>query len=92
MMQRKARGTAIALLCLPLIVGVLPSCARQQPQPQAQLTPKNVEETRNLIAATNEQIARQGGVKENAADRVDPYPRSAGMVHQNDAAPADPHR
>src|SRR3954464_13314839 len=83
--------TALRLLCLPLVLGALPSCARQQPQPQAQKA-HNVEETRNLVAATRQQIARQGGVTENAANRVDPYPRSAGMQHNHDVPAPDPHR
>jgi hypothetical protein len=100
MSHRKVAGTALWLLCLPLAV-LSASCQRQLQQQQSRQVQSespdgNLQEVRDLVAATkNSQAAQIESNQVGAPIHVDPYPHGgtkghniAGMSHAEHPAAA----
>jgi hypothetical protein len=93
MIQSTSAGTALRLLCLPFALMTLASCQRHQtsqaPATETYQAPGRdggQQEMDELIAATKRHPSLQAGSKEaGAAIKVDPYPHSAGMAHDEHA-------
>ena len=94
MIRPAPAGTALRLLCLPLALGALASCQRHQTS-QAPATERyqapgrdgGQQEIDELIAATKRHPSLQAGSNEAGAPiKVDPYPHSAGMKHDEHGA------
>lgn len=72
-----------------LVMGLLASCVRPQPQTERQGTQVNPVESSDLIAATKRNLALQAAANHAGPPiHVDPYPHSAGMMHHHEL----PHR
>lgn len=81
-------GTALRLLCLPLTLSMLSACGRQaeaqppaKPQPQEVRTKESQEIFDDVQATKNNPSLQPGSNQAGPAIHVTPYPKSAGMAH-----------
>ena len=89
MIRSTSAGTALRLLCLPFALTALASCQRHQtsqaPATETYQAPGRdggQAEMDELIAATKRHPSLQAGSNEAGTPiKVDPYPHSAGMSH-----------
>ena len=91
MIRSVKAGTALRLLCLPLTLSIA-ACGSQpkgqapaQPQAQEQRT-KESQEIFQVVQATKNNPSLQPGSNEAGAPiHVNPYPKSAGVAHDDHA-------
>ena len=81
-------GTALRLLCLPLTLSMLAACGRQaeaqapaKPQPQEHVTKESLEVFQLVEATKNNPSLQPGSKLAGPPIHVNPYPKSAGMAH-----------
>jgi hypothetical protein len=81
-------GTALRLLCLPLTLSMVTACGRQaegqataQPQPKEIRTKESQEIFDDVQAMKNNPSLQPGSNQAGPPIHVNPYPKSAGMAH-----------
>src|SRR5689334_19355585 len=80
-------GTALRLLCLPLALSLLTACGRQataaptKPQVQEHKAKETLEVFQPVEATKNNPSLQPGSRLAGPPIHVNPYPKSAGMAH-----------
>ena len=89
-MSRSSKvGIALRALCLPLLVTALTACGHDREQPKAQAQEQKTKESQEIFqvvqATKNNPSLQPGSNQAGPPIHVNPYPKSAGMKHDEHA-------